>query len=50
MECDEDDELLDEGAITSGLDFSDDRGDNTRSRDNQGGETSAVIAREQEPA
>ena len=50
MECDEDDELLDEGAVTSGLDFSDDRGDNTGSRDNQGGETSAVIVREQEPA
>ena len=35
MECDEDDELLDEGAVTSELDFSDDRGDNTGSRDNQ---------------
>ena len=39
MEWDEDDELLDEGAGVSGLDFSDDQGDNT----------SAVITREQSP-
>ena len=50
IECDEDDELLDKSAGTSGLDFSDDQGDNTGSRDNQGGNISTVIAREQEPA
>ena len=49
IECDEDDELLDKSAGTSGLDFSDDQGDNTGSRDDQGGNTSTVTAREQEP-
>ena len=49
MESYEDDELLDEGAGTSGLDFSDGRGDNTGSRDDQVGDTSAVTTREQEP-
>ena len=49
IECDEDDELLDKSAGTSGLDFSDDQGDNTGSRNDQGGNTSTVTAREQEP-
>ena len=42
MESDED-ELVDEGAGISGLDFSDDR-------DYQGGDTRTVTTREQEPA
>ena len=43
---DEDDELLDEGMGTSGLDFSDDQGNNIGSRDDQGGDTSAIMTRE----
>ena len=49
MESDEDNELLDEGEGTSGLDFSDDRGDDTGSCDDQVGDTSTVMTREQEP-
>ena len=43
MESDEDNELLDDGGGMSGLDFSDDWGNNTGFHDDQGGDTSAVV-------
>ena len=45
MESDEDDELLNEGGGMSKLDFSDNQDDSTGSRDDQGGDTSAVMTR-----
>ena len=50
IECDEDDESLNKSVGTSGLDLSNNQGDNTGSCDDHGGNTSTVIAREQEPA
>ena len=46
MESDEDDELLDEGVGTSGLDFSDNQGNNTGSHDDQGDDISAITTRD----
>ena len=43
MESEEDDKLVDEGLGTSGVNFSDDQGDNTESYDDhQGADTSAL--------